>query len=137
MIKRVKDKVLAAQIRVRMVKVLKVADQIKERALVVQIREKELAAQIKVRMVKVLKVTAQIRERALVVQIRVKMARESKVAAQIRVRMDRESKVAVQNSRKTSLVLKKLKDSWNSLLTNVKKRTWSACKSSLTLSLNC
>merc|ERR1711997_31674 len=128
MIKRVKDKVLAAQIRVRMVKVLKVADQIRERALVVQIREKELAAQIRVRMVKVLKVTA---------QIRVRMVRESKVAAQIRVRMDRESKVAVQNSRKTSLVLKKLKDSWNSLLTNVKKRTWSACKSSLTLSLNC
>merc|ERR1712141_871093 len=106
--------VLAAQIRVRMVKVLKVAAQIKERALVVQIREKELTAQIRVRMVKVLK-----------------------VAAQIRVRMDRESKVAVQNSRKTSLVLKKLKDSWNNLLTNVKKRTWSACKSSLTLSLNC
>merc|ERR1712045_459197 len=100
-------------------------------------KDKVLAAQIRVRMVKVLKVAAQIRERALVVQIRVRMVRESKVAAQIRVRMDRESKVAVQNSRKTSLVLKKLKDSWNSLLTNVKKRTWSACKSSLTLSLTC
>merc|ERR1712141_440482 len=96
---------------------------VKERALVVQIREKELTAQIRVRMVKVLKVAAQIREREVVVQIR--------------VRMDRESKVVFQNSRKTSLVLKKLKDSWNSLLTNVKKRTWSACKSSLTLSLNC
>merc|ERR1711997_511662 len=123
MIKRVKDKVLAAQIRVRMVKDLKVAAQIKERALVVQIRDKELAAQIRVRMVKVLKVAPQIRERALVVQTR--------------VRMDKESKVAVQNSRKTSLGMKELKDSWNSLLPNVKKRTCSACKSSLTLSLNC
>merc|ERR1712110_949708 len=52
-----------------------------ERALVVQIKDKTLAAQIRVRMV-----------------------RESKV------RMVRESKVAVQNLRKTSLVLKKLKN---------------------------
>merc|ERR1712141_856181 len=102
-----------------------------------KVKERALVAQLMIKRVKDKVLAAQIRERALVVQIRVRMVRESKVAAQIRVRMDRESKVAVQNSRKTSLVLKKLKDSWNSLLTNVKKRTWSACKSSLTLSLNC
>ena len=135
--KATKEDGVDVQISIRKVKERALVVQIRDKELVVQIRDKELAAQIRVRMVKVLKVAAQIRERALVVQTRVRMVRESKVAAQIRVRMDRESKVAVQNSRKTSLVLKELKDSWNSLLPNVKKRTWSACKSSLTLSLNC
>merc|ERR1712038_972556 len=100
-----------------------------------------MAAQFMNKRVKVLRVVAQIRERVLVAQIRervlVAQIKKRTLVAQIRVRMVRVSKVAVQNLRKTSLVLKELINSWKILQRNAKKRIWSACKSLLTLSLNC
>merc|ERR1719400_661752 len=126
-IRKVKDRALVDQLMNKRVKVLRVAAQIRKRALVAQIRE---IAQ-----------DAQIRVRALVVQIR-KVAQDAQIreiaqVAQIRVRMVRVNKVAVQNLRKTLLVLKELINFWKILLRNAKKRNWSACKSSQTLSSNC
>ena len=109
MIKKIKDRALADQLMNKRVKVLRVAAQIRERALVAQIKERALAAQI----------------------------REIAQVAQIRVRMVRVNKEAVQNLMKTSLALKELINSWKILQRNAKKRNWSACKSSLTLSSNC
>merc|ERR1739844_636017 len=96
-IRKVKDRALVAQLMIKRVKVLKVAAQIRERALVAQTRERALVVQTRERALVV-----QIKDKTLAAQIRVRMVRESKV------RMVRESKVAVQNLRKTSLVLKKL-----------------------------